>query len=372
MKKNNKIVYTKDDKEFVIEESSRKKRKLKKNILFFLYLTLIIVLSLVTIFIVKTIFTSSKENKITYVEKGNADYQVFLKENNYYEEKYLSKNNRIIASLINTINVDFDYEMKTEEKINYDYSYEIIGELYIYDKQDSNKPLHKKIYNLDKGELKKVNQTNIAINEDVVIDYDEYNKYFNSFKGTYGLNSVGKLVVKMIVTTDAYEDESNKKNFQNELSVSIPLSEQTIDISIVSNNINNSNVIDIKKVSNITIFEIISLCLIVILLMIVIIKFIKLIIKLNNLKKDPYEKELNKILKEYDSIIVKALSSFVEKTDKVVRVANFKELLDAQKVYNIPILFYEVEKGNKSYFVLKDNETVYRFTLTRAHQLKNK
>ncbi len=370
MNKKEKIVYTKDDKEFVVE--CRTKRKIKKKVVLFLYVFFIMLLSLATIFIGKSIFTSSKENKITYTEKGNADYKVFLKDNDYYEEKYLGKNNRIIANLINTINIDFDYSISAKEKLNYVYGYEIIGELYVYDKDDLNKPLHKKTYNLGTVEPKKVNQTNIGINEDVVIDYDEYNRYFNSFKGSYGISSVGKLVVKMVVSTNVYDNDKNNQVIKNELSVSIPLSEQTIDISLMTNDINKVNTIDTKEVSKTTIFEMISLVLIVILLLTVIIKFIIFLMKLCNAKNDPYEKELKKILREYDSIIVNASSSFVEKKDKVIRVEDFKELLDAQKVHNVPILFYEVEKGNKSYFVLKDGETVYRFTLTKAHQIKKR
>lgn len=372
MNKKEKIVYTKDDKEFVIKKQHRTKMKLKKNVVLFLYVFFIILLSLTAIFICKSIFASSKENEITYIEKGNADYKVFLKENNYYEEKYLGKNNRIIANLINTINIDFNYSLSAKEKLNYDYGYEIIGELYVYDKQDLSKPLHKKTYNLGKIEPKKVNQTNIGINENVVIDYDEYNRYFNSFKGSYGINSVGELVVKMIVSSDVYNNDKNHQTTQNELSVSIPLSEQTIDISLMANEINKVNALDTNKISTVTFFEIVSLFLVIIALLVLIIKFILFLVRMNNANNDPYEKELRKILKEYDSIIVNATSSFVEKKDKVIRVEDFKELLDAQKVHNIPIIFYEVEKGNKSYFVLKDNETVYRFTLTRAYQMKNK
>ena len=371
MDKKKKIVYTKDDKEFVIEKQYRTKRKLKKKVVLFLYAFFIVLLSLMTLFIVKSIFVTSNENKITYVEKGSTDYKVFLKENDYYEEKYLGKNNRIIASLINTINVTFDYSLSAEEKLNYDYRYDIVGELYVYDKNDTNKPLHKKVYNLGNEDIKTVNQTNLDINEDVVIDYDEYNRYFNSFKGTYGVNSVGKLVVKMIVSTDVYGDK-DKQNVQDVLSVSIPLSEQTIDISLMTSEINNANTISVKDVSKITVFEIIALCLVVVLLIVILVKFIIFLITLYNIKNDPYERELKKILREYDSIIVNATSSFVEKKDRVVRVENFKELLDAQKVHNVPIIFYEVEKGNKSYFVLKDDEMVYRFTLTRAYQIKNK
>lgn len=371
MSKKRIITYTKDDKEFVIEKHSVR-RKLKPWFVCFLYALFIIIFLLTSLFIVKTIFKTSNESKIAYIESGTANYKVYLKENNYYEEKYLDKNSRIIASLINTISVNFNYDIKSNEKLNYNYGYKIVGELLIYDKNDNNKPLHKKEYNLLSDNLKANNQTNINISKDVVIDYDEYNKYFNSFKSTYGLNSVGELVVKMIITSDTYKDKEGKNNTVNELSVSIPLSEQTIDITLKTNDFNKTNELNITTNKTVTIFEIVSLCLTVSILIVLIVNLIIYLTKVYNSKNNPYERELKKILKEYDSIIVNATSSFVENKDKVIRVGDFKELLDAQKLHNVPILFYEVEKGNKSYFVIKDNETVYRYTLTKAYQIKNK
>lgn len=371
MSNKGKITYTKDDKEFVIKKHSVK-IKLKPWFVCFLYAFFIIMFLLASLFIVKTIFKTSSESKISYIENGTANYKVYLKENDYYEEKYLDKNSRIIANLINTISVDFNYDIKSNEKLNYNYDYKIIGELLIYDKKDSNKPLHKKEYDLLSDSLQVKDQTNINISKDVVIDYDEYNKYFNSFKSTYGLNSVGELVVKMIITSDTFKDFDEKSNTVNELSVSIPLSEQTIDITLKTNDINKTNELNITNNSKVTIFEIVSLCLTISILIALIVNLIIYLTKLYNSKNNLYERELKKILKEYDSIIVNATSSFVEKKDKVVRVEDFKELLDAQKLHNVPILFYEVEKGNKSYFVIKDNEMVYRYTLTKAYQIKNK
>ena len=363
-----KITYIKDDKEFIIKKHP--KRKIKSWFAIVLYGFFIMLFLLSTFIITKTIFKTNEKNKITYTEKGVANYKVYLKDNDYYEEKYLDNKSRIIANLINTISIDFNYDIKAKEKLNYDYNYKIVGELLIYDKQDTNKPVHKKTYELDKDEIKENNQTNININKDIVIDYDEYNKYFNSFKSTYGINSIGELVVKMIITTDTYKTEKNTT--VNELSVSIPLSEQTIDIKLNANNFEKTNEINVTTKSKATVFEIISLCLTIVILITLIVRLVMYLIKLYNQKNNPYERALKKILREYDSIIVNATSSFVEKKDKVIRVEDFKEMLDAQKVHNVPILFYEVEKGNKAYFVIKDNETVYRYTLTKAYQIKNK
>lgn len=370
MNKKKKITYTKNDKEFVIKSQSRKRKKIKTWVVCFLYGFFIIVFLLASLFICKAIFKTSSRSKITYTENGYSNYKVYLKENDYYEEKYLDNNSRIIANLINTISVNFDYNAKSFEKLNYDYSYQVIGELLIYDKQDSNKPLHRKKYDLLADNLKASNQTNININKDIVIDYDEYNKYFNSFKSTYGINSVGELVVKMIITTDTYKDKKDKNTTVNELSVVIPLSEQTIDIKLKASDFNNTNEVSTTINSKVTIFEVISLCLTISILLTLIVKLVMYLIILYKNKNNPYERALKKILREYDSIIVNATSSFVE-NKKVIRVEDFKEMLDAQKVHNVPILFYEVEKGNKAYFVIKDNDTVYRYTLTKAYQIKN-
>ena len=151
------------------------------------------------------------------------------------------------------------------------------------------------------------------------------------------------------------------------LSMAIPLSEQTINIKMDTNNLNQNGTLKLSNAGASTnllvlIPGIISMLLGILLAVFSVYKYIR---KINS---DPYRKELNRILKEYDANIVTATSSIRENSSSTVRVSKFEELLDAQSQENKPIIFYEVDPDNKSYFIINGENTTYRFTLTRAYQ----
>jgi len=58
-------------------------------------------------------------------ESSNLDYKVYLKENDFYDTPYLTKDMAYIASLIDTINIDFNYLFSIDTISNMDFSYGI-------------------------------------------------------------------------------------------------------------------------------------------------------------------------------------------------------------------------------------------------------
>lgn len=361
--KNKIIQYIKSDKVYTIENN--KFAFLNKNPLILLLPAIILIL--IGILCFSNSKTVDNIKSISYSETGNIDYKVYLKENNYYDTSYLDKNMQYIASLINTINVRFNYELHGTEKLDYKYSYKIIANLKVADKADTTKLLYNKEEILKEGELVEVNDNNFVINEDIDIDYGKYNNYISTFRSEYGLSANAELALKMVIDTNGqYKGTPLLKN-SSALSMTIPLSEQTINITMDTNNLNQNGELKLNNAGEsmnllVLIPGIISMVLGLLVAAFAIYKYIK---KIN---ADPYRKELNRILKEYDANIVTATSSIRENASSVVRVAKFEELLDAQLQENKPIIFYEVDPGNKSYFIINGDNTTYRFTLTRAYQ----
>lgn len=361
--KNRIIQYIKSDKVYTIE--NKRFAFVNKNPLVLLLPAIILVL------IGILCFSNSKKvdnvKSISYSETGNIDYKVYLKENNYYDTSYLEKDMQYIASLINTINVRFNYELHGTEKLDYKYSYRIIANLKVSDKADTTKLLYNKEETLKEGELVEISDNNFVINEDIDIDYGKYNNYISTFRSEYGLSANAELALKMVIDTNGqYKEKPLLKN-SSSLSMAIPLSEQTINIKMDTNNLNQNGTLKLSNAGASTnllvlIPGIISMLLGILLAVFSVYKYIR---KINS---DPYRKELNRILKEYDANIVTATSSIRENSSSTVRVSKFEELLDAQSQENKPIIFYEVDPDNKSYFIINGENTTYRFTLTRAYQ----
>ena len=137
---------------------------------------------------------------ISYTESGNIDYNVFLKENEFYDAPYLDKDQAYVASLIETIMADFNYNISMEaDDVHYRYSYSIKSRLEILD-SSSGAPLYNPEYEIvSRQNLSHSSSSTLTINEMVPIDYDWYNELANSFLTTYELNAAkSSIVVTML------------------------------------------------------------------------------------------------------------------------------------------------------------------------------
>ena len=352
-----------------------KKKKLKIGTWFCILVLPAIALLILGFFLVNDGIKVNSSDSVSYNEIGDVDYRVYLKENDYYDESYLDAGMQYIASLINTINVDFNYEVHTTEELDYHYNYEITANLVVTDRNNSSRVLYERPEALVSNKTVQVTDNNFVINEDVDIDYDEYNDYVNAFKSDYALNVDSNLVITLSVTTVGdYEPTGDELNLDNEISITIPLSEQTIDIAMqTEDNIDNNGVISNVTESGITspvsfiagiIFDLIGIALF----------GVAVYIYLSNNPKDIYETEVNKILKNYDRLIVTSKRPNINENEfqKVIRVTSIEELIDAYETTKQPIIYYEVIPGEKSYFVIINGDILYKLTITRAWLAKQK
>jgi len=303
------------------------------------------------------------EGAINYQETGKIDYQVYLRDNDYYEEKFLGPNMQYIASLINVVRADFDYSFSADEDLQMTYGYKIVAETKVTDRSDATKVLYDVSEDLLTADVQPVSDGEVVIRESIDIDYDKYNQKMREFRTTFGVAADCQLVLKLVVNLDGALKQ------EEILAMNIPLSEQTVDITMNTEDLNKTGqlgetnqVVYVKQVPMVVVGAVI-VGLSLILMAMVIYYYV------TRFDGDLYEKALYKILKEYDTYIVEANGTIYE-MENVVRVMSFKELLDAQNVEKTPIVFLEVEPGNKAYFIVNGNNITYRFTLSRAYQEK--
>ena len=72
---------------------------------------------------------SKKTISLKYQESNNIDYKVYLKENNFFDDEYMLPGKTYITSLIDHIEVDFDYNIGFNDTIDADYKYKIIAKI---------------------------------------------------------------------------------------------------------------------------------------------------------------------------------------------------------------------------------------------------
>ncbi len=333
----------------------------KYTVIQVLFVICIILFSFVDIFMYKKGYFNEKKVTLKYQENNDIDYKVYLKQNDFFDDKYLEKGQTYITSLIDHVNVDYNYNIKYDNNVTGEYKY------YVYATVESNKSnsdakYWSKDYKLtDENSMKIKDVMEYSIHENVDIDYNKFNNILISFKKTLGLSGAnGVLKVYLNVVSEVIGNEVPAV-IENKLLLSLPLSEMTIEASINSDAHNN-----IKEVSKPINTDKLKLTRTLGgLYAAAVLFFVILLIHVTKSKKDlnKYENELKKILNTYDSIIVNVnklpdLSGY-----KVIDVASFNELLDAHGEVRMPINFFKDVR--RSYFVLLNDNTAWKYVMSK-------
>ena len=88
-------------------------------------------------------------------------------------------------------------------------------------------------------------------------------------------------------------------------------------------------------------------------------------------KKTSYDKYINRILNEYDRLIVESTTEPDIKHSNIIKLPNFRELLDVRDNLKLPIMYYVVTKHTKCCFYIKHNDDLYLLTI-KAVDLEQK
>ena len=165
----------------------------------------------------------NKSYYIGYREGGSIDYNVFLKDNDFYDQEYLGKDQSYVPALIDKIIADFNYEIDMDtDDVNYRYSYTVTSKLEIID-DTSDVPIFNPEYELVSVQDKAQNSSNrLLINEIVVLDYDEYNNLANKFLDAYDLTKttssiVVTLNVDVLSDCNAFTSDDPNSQHQNDV-----------------------------------------------------------------------------------------------------------------------------------------------------------
>lgn len=327
-------------------------------------LCLLFAFSIVLIYFGKHPLKRSTTPIYSYGSKANIDYKVYLLPNDFYEEKYLGMDKQYTAALIDYVDINLGYLFSGSLKSNIAYTYDvtatIIGE---YENTSSGKSeLWTKKYDLlTEQDMNMEDSTYFNINQNIRINYNDYNNVVTSFKEQFKIAIDAYLNVKMTVKYKSdLIDTDNSVNDENTIEVNIPLAANTIKISTV-NNANNSKSLtkeEMVKENNYMIFGGFSL------LGITTILFIILSVVLFKNGKSHYKITLNKIMKDYSEIIaeVSGPMDFADKT--ILEIKNFDDLVDIEEELKSPILYYEIEHNRESWFIITTEEYVYKYILS--------
>lgn len=333
-----------------------------KGKVFFCFILALLFFILSFVFNMRVVKKDSNK-PIDYNENAVVDYKVYLKDNDFYNEKYLTRGKAYIASLIDHIDTTINYVFRIDKNMDMEFEYKIVGELvienvngssrYYEDKFDLSKPIKK--------ELK--NNNELAINDTVSIDYGKYNLLANKFRSSYGVDTNSYLNISISVKKKTIDNDDYPLSNSREMEVvKIPLSERAIEININSSNSTASNQImpeGNKHYDKIMfIFSVLSL---IFSAYFFICALIYVFYSMTKVSK--YDKQVNKILKCYDRLIVEISTAINFDDYNIIKVKEFKELLDVRDNLKLPINYYIIEPHKKGLFYIKCNDEIYMYVI---------
>lgn len=354
---------------------SEKETSIKFRIKQLLFILFIAILGYFSYYYIDKGLNNSKELIVSYDSDSDINYKVYLLDNNFFTEPYLGENKTYIASLIDYLDVVFKYNLFYDKNLSGEYKYYVRATISADKNGSSNVSYWSKSYILSKPEVIKFNdQDNFSVISKVKVDYQKYSKLLKDFRKEYGLSIDGFLNLDLVVESNGMANNMSKNVKVNSVvSLSIPLTEQAIELTIDSSKENNSGVVVEKIVLEgvqYKIFLVLGIVLGIIDLLLLAV-FIHNILEVSK-SKSKYDKELEKILSTYDSIIVNTTNIPNFDNYKSIYVNSFHELIDAHSEVRLPINYVQIEPGYESMFVLISGEIAWIYLLKDEKRKKSK
>ena len=350
------------------EKEKKKRAAYRKNRekWIFVQSVIVIVLTLAVLISALVSVQLNKKYYIGYREGGSIDYNVFLKENEFFEEQHLGKDQSYVASLIDKIIADYSYEIDMDtDDVNYRYSYSIKSRLEIIDNTSKVAIFNPERELVNVQNKSQSSSSRLHINEIVVINYDEYNNLANKFLETYSLTSttsniVVTLEVDVLSDCEAFSG-SAVDNYTSELR--IPLTTKTVNIQMTSAVPDDeAKMIACTRGAGSEVFKTTAIVLGVVdvLMALLLVAFIYL----TRTPDVTYTARVKKILSQYKSYIQKINNLFETHGYQTILVNTFDEMLEIRDTIQAPILMYENEDKTCAKFMIPtDSKLLYLYEI---------
>ncbi len=330
----------------------------KRQVILALLGTIILCFLFATIFFF-TYLNRNQNYYIKYNESSYINYQVLLKENEFFDTKYLTENKQYIASLINYITANFKYNLSLdEENILYQYTYRIEAEVDVKQTNTGNSLYNTKT--ILKKETKKTTKKAVEINEKIDIDYNKYNELIKRFVNIYSLDdTTSTLNINMYVNVQGkHNDFETDDKKTSVITLSIPLTTKTVAIDLSNNLVNSDdNLLKYKPTFDISWIYLVFTILLALTGTITSIYTIHYEIKTRT-AENIYEKELKKILNNYSSYIQTLNSDFDFSDYQPLRLDSFNDMLEIRDTIHQPILMREKYDKSGAYFLIPSSTKI--------------
>ncbi len=309
---------------------------------------------------------------MSYTSDGDFDYKVYLKPNEFIDREYLGEDEAYILNLIDHIQINSLYNFSSTEKTNVTGTDKITARLVVYYKSSSDNSDNPEI--LEKENV--LDEKVISFNDTSFATVGTYDIYLTDY-----INTLKEFQSQVKISVDGYLEITQKADFDGSVggasysddysnTLRIPLSSSVVEIENKGSKEKTSNVYegDLVK-TNKTVMSYIIIANIVV--FVVICLLLKKLFMFTN--KSEYDREISKIVKTYDDIIVNTDNIIDVEKYKFIEISEFKEILNLSRELLLPIMNYEVMKGKETWFYVIKDDILYRYIVSeeKLKEVKN-
>lgn len=299
----------------------------------------------------KNSYAAEDRQGSNYTYTSNIDYQVNLIPNDIYETRTLGEDKKYIEELVDSIDINFSYDYRTNSEAEGNYSILAIVEGYIVT-SDEHETIWEREFPIISNESINTSDGQLLIQENVRIELDEYKEFLSEALESTGVSFQSNLTLMLDVDLDGSTSDSPR--------LVIPLNESLFEITshqvespgiraAVAENQGLTNRTPIFIYGGIIALSIIGLV-------------FTTFFTQGERENDPFIMEINRIFKKHGDRLV-ALSSQVDFKD-AIRLISMEDLVRLADELNRPIL-YEYSKDPKEInkFFITVNDEIYVFEI---------
>lgn len=303
---------------------------------------------------------------IEYTESGSVDYLVFLKDNPFYEQEYLEKDQSYVASLIKNITAAFSYDLNMDaSNVGFDYTYKIDAQLIVANK-DTGDYIFAPTYEIvPKTQESATNGNLLNIDKQVEIDYSKYNALATDFIKAYDLKSTSSTLVVTMTVDVLSRCEEFENNNQNSYFVSlhIPLTEENFSIFSTSSTPEAQNkVLACSGPVNQNIF--LTIGIVMLSIDVLLAALLTAFVYITRNEDVNYTNKVRKLVSSYRSFIQQMEGEFDVTDYQIVPIKTFNEMLGIRDTIQSPILMFENLDQTMTEFIIPTNTKIlYTYTI---------
>lgn len=298
-----------------------------------------------------------------YTNKFNYDYNVNLIDNKYIKQDEQKDESIVyVTDLIDTTDLNINYEYLADKESNLKYSYSVIGKLQvIYTKDGEEQKIIDKEETLLEEQSKEITDSKIDINETLNLDLKDENNLLKEFEQELGMSISANYTVILKVNIQTIVEEK-EIDVDYEPTIQVDLAEKTTKITGENNKEDKEYISNEYSVSGTRNIVIIILDIILIIASIGVLRYL-MKSKATNRVRNEFRQELNRILKICQDKIVQVSTRPHDNPENIVYVKDFGEIFKVSEELFKPILYYFDNEKQEAWFSVMTGSTIYRYIL---------